>query len=94
MKREEVNQLLASVQHELAGRVSELRLRVVEGGLVLQGRANSYYAKQLAQQAVMKANGLPLVANDIEVLLDCQGTERGRAQPSDLSWGNARHVGQ
>jgi hypothetical protein len=90
----EVNQLLASVQHELAGRVCELQLRVAGDGLVLQGRANSYYAKQLAQQAVMKANGLPLLANDIEVLLDCQGTERGRAKPSDLSWGNARLVGQ
>jgi hypothetical protein len=65
---EEVDQLLASVQRQLAGRIRDLRVIVQDEGLVLQGRAYSYYAKQLAQQAVMKATGLPLVANDIEVL--------------------------
>jgi hypothetical protein len=69
MKAEEVDQLLASVQRQLAGRICDLRVLVQDEGLVLQGRAYSYYAKQLAQQAVMKATQLPLVANDIEVLL-------------------------
>ena len=68
MNPEEVHQLLASVQHRLAGRVCELRLLALENGLVLQGHAYSYYAKQLAQQAVMKATGLPVLANNIEVL--------------------------
>jgi hypothetical protein len=68
MNPEEVDQLLASVQRQLAGRICELRLLVEENGLVLQGRAYSYYAKQLAQQAVMKVTGLPLLANDIQVL--------------------------
>jgi hypothetical protein len=69
MKPEEVDHLLASVQCQLAGRICDLRVIVKDDGLVLQGRAYSYYAKQLAQQAVMKATALPLVANDIEVLL-------------------------
>jgi len=68
MNAEEVDQLLASVQRQLTGRICDLRIVVQEEGLVLQGRAYSYYAKQFAQQAVMKAAGLPLVANNIEVL--------------------------
>jgi hypothetical protein len=68
MNPEAVDRLLASVQRQLAGRVCDLRLRVLDNGVVLQGRAYSYYAKQLAQQAVMKTTGLPLLANDIEVL--------------------------
>jgi hypothetical protein len=69
MNPEEVDRLLASVQQQLIGRVYELRLVVHDNGLVLQGRTYSYYAKQLAQQAVMKAAALPLLANDIEVSL-------------------------
>jgi hypothetical protein len=65
---EAVDQLLASVQSQLAGRVCELQLLVMDNGVVLQGRAYSYYAKQLAQQGVMKTTGLPLLADDIEVL--------------------------
>jgi hypothetical protein len=52
----------------LRGRVSGLRLLLRDNGVVLQGRAASYYAKQLAQEAVMKATNLPLLANEIEVL--------------------------
>jgi len=68
MKTEEVDRLTASVQHQLAGRVCDLRLLIQDKGLVLRGRAYTYYAKQLAQQAVMNATGLPLLANDIEIL--------------------------
>lgn len=67
MRPEETEQLAMSVQCQLAGRVSDLRLLRTDKGLVLQGRAHSYYAKQLAQQAVMKATEIPLLANDIEV---------------------------
>ena len=68
MKPEQIDQLVACVQGRLAGRVCDLRLLVQENGLVLQGRAHSYYAKQLAQHAVIMATELPLLANDIEVL--------------------------
>jgi hypothetical protein len=68
MKPEEVDQLLASVQRELFGRVGDLRIVIKDDGLVLRGRAYTCYAKQLAQQAVMKATDLPLLANHIEVL--------------------------
>jgi hypothetical protein len=35
--------------------------------VVLQGRASTYHAKQLAQHAAMEILGQPIVANDIEV---------------------------
>jgi hypothetical protein len=68
MKPDEIDQLVVYVRAQLAGQVCDLRLLPRDNGLVLQGRAHSYYAKQLAQQVVMKATELPLLANDIEVL--------------------------
>jgi hypothetical protein len=49
------------------GRVRDLRLELRGDGLILHGQACSYYAKQLAQQAVLEAGGLTLLANEIEV---------------------------
>jgi hypothetical protein len=68
MKPEDIDRLVASVQNQLAGRVSDLRLLLRDRGLVLQGHARSYYAKQLAQHAVIMATELPLLSNDIQVL--------------------------
>jgi hypothetical protein len=42
-------------------------LRLEDPGLVLEGCAHSYFAKQLAQQVVMTATTLPIAANEIEV---------------------------
>ena len=60
-------QLEELVQKRCYGRVRELRLLVRGNRLILQGCATSYYVKQLAQQAVMEAGGLPILANEIEV---------------------------
>jgi CheY-like chemotaxis protein len=38
-----------------------------DGGLVLCGRARTYHEKQLAQHEAMRAGGLPILANRIEV---------------------------
>lgn len=59
----------ALVRQRLAGRVHVRDLRVVvqELGLVLEGRAATFYAKQLAQHEAMSVTGLPLLANRIEV---------------------------
>jgi hypothetical protein len=51
----------------LQGRIHDFWLMVRGHGLVLQGRARTYYAKQLAQHAVMEAAALPILANEIEV---------------------------
>ena len=61
--------LEALVRERLAGRahVSGLRVVVREQGLVLEGRAATFYAKQLAQHVAMVVTGLPLLVNRIEV---------------------------
>jgi hypothetical protein len=63
----EVTELEAHVQSRLCGQVRDLRLSLQDHGVVLQGRARTYYAKQLAQHAVMEATKLPVLANNIEV---------------------------
>jgi len=62
-----VAQLEGHAQSQLNGRVRDLRLVVRENGLILHGRAHTYYGKQLAQHAVMQATRLPIQANEIEV---------------------------
>jgi hypothetical protein len=63
------DQLEALIQRHLLGRVRLrwFRVLVQERGLILQGCASTYYAKQLAQHAAMKVSGLPILANEIEV---------------------------
>ena len=68
MKPDQIDQLVMSVQSQLGTRVCDLRLLLLDEGFVLQGRARTHYAKQLAQQAVMKATELPLLNNEIQVL--------------------------
>jgi hypothetical protein len=57
----------ARVQGRIGGRVFQFRLDWCEGGLVLRGHSVTYYAKQLAQHAVMAATELPIRRNEIEV---------------------------
>jgi hypothetical protein len=60
-------ELEVRIQCRLGGQIREFRLVVVEKGLILHGRAHTYYAKQLAQHAVMEATELRILANEIEV---------------------------
>jgi hypothetical protein len=60
-------ELESHLQNRLIGRVREFRVVVAGAGLILRGHAHSYYAKQLAQHAVMGASRLPILANEIEV---------------------------
>lgn len=59
--------LEALVQRRLGSRIRDLRVEVRPTGVVLQGRAATYHAKQLAQHAAMELLGLAVLANDIEV---------------------------
>jgi hypothetical protein len=59
--------LEAALHNRLGGRVSNLQVIVHDAGVVLRGRASTYYAKQLAQHAAMELAGLNVLANDIEV---------------------------
>ncbi len=47
--------------------VRDFRLVITKDGVCLRGRAQTYYAKQLAQHAVMNASAMPILANEIEV---------------------------
>ena len=67
MSWDETERLEAQLQGRLSGRIHDLRVLVRDEGLVLQGHARTYYAKQLAQQAVMEASPLPIRANEIQV---------------------------
>jgi len=55
------------VQRRLGARIRKLRIILRHDGVVLQGMASTYYAKQLAQHAAMDLGELPIVANEIEV---------------------------
>ena len=59
--------LECQLQCRLGNRVRNLRVQVYPEGLVIQGRAATYHAKQLAQHAAMELAGAPILANDIEV---------------------------
>lgn len=67
MAATEAARLEELVQARLSGQVRDLRIRVRDQGLILQGRARTYYAKQIAQHTAMRASALPIVANEIEV---------------------------
>jgi hypothetical protein len=62
-----LDELEAHVQSRVGGQVRHFHLDWSDGGIILRGHSQTYYAKQLAQQAVMTATNLPIRANEIEV---------------------------
>jgi hypothetical protein len=67
MNQDHLDRIGRQVQHQLSGCLHDFRLKRGSAGLVLRGRSRTYYAKQLAQHAVMDATDLPIMRNDIEV---------------------------
>jgi hypothetical protein len=63
----EIEDLENQVRSGLHGRVGHFRLILSGCGLVLRGHSDSFYGKQMAQHAVMKATRLPILANEIQV---------------------------
>jgi hypothetical protein len=55
------------VRSRLAGLLRDFQLVFDDKGLVLRGHVTTYYAKQLAQHAVMAASRLPIRANELKV---------------------------
>ena len=68
MELSEADRLQEYVRCQLAGRLQDLRPLLRDNGVVLQGNAHSYHAKELAQHFVVEATHIPLMTNDIEVL--------------------------
>lgn len=67
MNQEQLDRIGQRMQHQLSGRLHGFHLKQGRAGLILRGRVRTYYAKQLAQHAVMAATDLPIMRNDIEV---------------------------
>jgi hypothetical protein len=62
-----IKQIEEEVRRRLANRLDDFRLVVRDEGLILHGRAGSYYTKQLAQEAVREITKMPILANRITV---------------------------
>src|SRR5579864_58487 len=80
---EVVHQLESNVKRHLYGRLRDFRLVVQDNGVILHGRTTSYYAKQLAQEAVRAATKLPILANVISVGSDSYVADAGGLADSD-----------
>ena len=65
--RETLERIEEHVRCRLTGLLRDFRLVFRDKGLVLRGHVQTYYAKQLAQHAVMEASSLPIRANEMEV---------------------------
>lgn len=57
----------SAVQRETSRQVRDLSVEVTRDGVLLQGRCDTYYCKQLAQHAAMTTPGGDRVTNRIEV---------------------------
>lgn len=65
---EELIQRVAALMHSrCAGQLRDLCITIREDGLILQGRVNTYYGKQMAQELAKQVSGLVIAANEIEV---------------------------
>jgi hypothetical protein len=58
----------SQLRSRLGGQLRDFRLCLRDHCLVLQGQAHTYYAKQLAQHVAAEMTGLPVSANEIEVV--------------------------
>lgn len=63
----EVGEIESQVRGWLRGRLHDFRLIRHDQGVILLGRAPTYYVKQLAQHAVMRVTRVPILANRIAV---------------------------
>jgi len=57
-----------AVSRKTVGGVRDLRVEISDDGVLLEGRCNTYYCKQLAQTAAMAVSGSGQLTNHIEVL--------------------------
>lgn len=69
-RQSNVNGMEATVRQLLGSRVRDFRLVDLGECLVLSGKTTTYYAKQLAQHAILTENRTAFVVNNIEVIPD------------------------
>jgi hypothetical protein len=62
-----IHSLETEVRRRLGSRVSNLSIICCDKGVILEGRALTFHAKQLAQHTAMEVADLPILANNILV---------------------------
>jgi hypothetical protein len=62
-----LEQLATDIRNGHRGLLHELRIEVVEGGVVLRGRAGTFYGKQVALHEVRRQCEIAVLANHITV---------------------------
>ncbi len=62
-----LGRLAAEIRNNHRGHLRELRIEAACGGVVLHGRAGTFYGKQLALHEVLRRGGVVVVANRITV---------------------------
>ena len=67
LTHEMAHRAAARLNVRLGRTIQDLQIVPHEGGVVLSGRASTYYAKQLAQHVAMEFFGDVGVANEIDV---------------------------
>jgi osmotically-inducible protein OsmY len=82
----DAEKLVASIERavwrETGGRIRNLRVEVHRHEVLLTGRCDTYYAKQMAQHAAMSVHKAGQLTNQIEVL-DCAPQEERRPSTRD-----------
>jgi hypothetical protein len=63
----DVNHLQVVIRNRIGRFVHDFELTLVKGGLLIRGKARTYYGKQMAQEAVMELTDLPIIDNSIQV---------------------------
>ena len=63
----EKDRLEGLLSRRLGNRIRQLQIALRGSGVILRGRSETFYSKQLAQHAVMEFSDLPILANEIEV---------------------------
>jgi hypothetical protein len=63
-----LDDLEREVKNAMGNRVRQFHVLRFPGGLILRGQTRSYYAKQMAQQLVMRGCHERILANEIEVV--------------------------
>ena len=64
----QTDQLESRLLNRSGRQIRNLCVILHPAGVVLRGQSTTYYAKQIVQHAAMELTGLPVLANEIEVL--------------------------
>lgn len=65
---QDLAQLAAQIRNRHRSHLRDFRIEAVWGGVILYGRASSFYGKQIAFHEVCSDGRFAVVANQIEVL--------------------------